>query len=85
MAMDPVNDVPTPHSIPDGWAANTPLRVTMLPPAMQSEVRARLMALPEPQRAANEAAFTAEAIKAIRADIRIKTGVGQGPRHSTAR
>lgn len=75
LAMDPLNDVPTPHQIPEGWTV-PPLRASMLPPAMQADVRAKLTAIPEAQRAAKEPEFVAAAIQSMRADIRIKTGVG---------
>lgn len=76
LAMDPVNDVPAPHKFPEGWAANVPLRLTMLPPPMQGEVRAKLDAIPVAQRAVKEPELTAAAIRSMRADIRVKTGVG---------
>lgn len=76
LAIDPINGVPTPHQIPDGWGHGLTFKLTALPPEMQAEVRAKLASVAPDQRAAAEAGLTAEAIRARRGAIRIQTGVG---------
>lgn len=75
LRIDPLNEVPTPHQIPDGWTMPA-LRVEALPPETQREVRERLASVPPEQRAAKEAEFAADAIRGMRANLRVLTGVG---------
>lgn len=75
----PLDDVPTPHSMPEGWGANLTMRSTGLPPEMRREVEEKLNALgsltPE-DRAAKDVEFTAAAIRSKRMELRVLTGVG---------
>jgi hypothetical protein len=78
MATD-LNDVPSPHSIPEGWGTSLTMRSTGLPPEMRREVEeklAQLGDLPPELRAAKDVEFTAQAIRSKRMELRVMTGVG---------
>ncbi|MCW1382692.1 hypothetical protein OLX02_07630 [Novosphingobium sp. KCTC 2891] len=76
LGMDPFNDVPAPYDLPEGRSFGA-LKLTALPAEMQVAVRARLAAIPAGQREAKEAEFTAEAIRGMRPNIRLMTGLGR--------
>lgn len=73
--MDPINDVPRPHDVPEGWQMPA-LRITALPKEMRGELQDRLSNVPEDQRAAAEDRLVSEAIRGMRAELIVKTGVG---------
>lgn len=76
LAIDPINGIEGAHDIPQGWNALGPLKLTALPEPLQAEVEAKLAHVPAEQREAKEAEFTAEAIRAMRPALRLKTGLG---------
>lgn len=75
VAMDPLGDEMSPHNIPEGWTV-PPLRLTMLPPAMQGEIRDKLNGVPDTVRTAKEQELTAAAIQSMRGELRLKAGLG---------
>lgn len=74
--IDPINDVPRPHEIPEGWQV-APLRLTALPPHMQGAIAEKLRDVAPEKRMEVEDRLTAEAIRGMRADLIVKTGVGE--------
>lgn len=74
IGLDPFNDVPAPYQLPEGRSFGT-LKLTALPEDLQVEVRQRLASVAPEKREALEAEFTADAIKRLRPQIRLKTGL----------
>jgi len=77
LALDPFRDVPGTVELPDGWTP-PPLKLTALPPERQRAVADKLERIPPGHRAAREAEFVADEVRAMLPRIRVQTGLGAG-------